>query len=181
MNDSDTSALRDTILDSIANGVFTVDDQWRITSFNRAAEGITGVKRGDALGQPCCEVFRASICETTCALQRTLAQVKTPDRLDLQEIDDGQIEQYQQEDASDQPQTDRCHKNALCCHYTDNQEIEQRTRKQPAAGQAAPEMPPLAHQVNSRLPIKDQHNEDQCLQLGKGKLELIACPEEDTE
>jgi PAS domain S-box-containing protein len=73
MNDSDTRVLRDTILDSIADGVFTVDDQWRITSFNRAAERITGVKRGDALGKPCCEVFRASICETACALRRTLA------------------------------------------------------------------------------------------------------------
>jgi len=27
----------DTILDSIADGVFTVDHDWRITSFNRAA------------------------------------------------------------------------------------------------------------------------------------------------
>jgi PAS domain S-box-containing protein len=72
-SDSDTNVLRDTILDSIADGVFTVDDQWRITSFNRAAERITGVKRGDALGRPCCEVFRASICETACALRRTLA------------------------------------------------------------------------------------------------------------
>ncbi len=73
MNDADNAALRDTILDSIADGVFTVDDQWRITSFNRAAERITGVKRDDALGRSCCEVFRASICETACALRRTLA------------------------------------------------------------------------------------------------------------
>lgn len=28
----------DIILDSIADGVFTVDRDWRITSFNRAAE-----------------------------------------------------------------------------------------------------------------------------------------------
>ena len=28
----------DTILDSIADGVFTVDESWRITSFNKAAE-----------------------------------------------------------------------------------------------------------------------------------------------
>jgi PAS domain S-box-containing protein len=60
------------ILDSINDGVFTVDDQWRITSFNRAAERITGVKRHEAIGKPCCEVFRASICETACALRQTL-------------------------------------------------------------------------------------------------------------
>jgi PAS domain S-box-containing protein len=65
--------VRDIILDSIADGVFTVDDQWRITSFNRAAEQITGVGRDEALGQRCCEVFRASICESDCALKQTLA------------------------------------------------------------------------------------------------------------
>lgn len=61
------------ILDSINDGVFTVDRQWRVTSFNRAAEQITGVKRKQAIGRPCCEVFRASICETACALRQTLA------------------------------------------------------------------------------------------------------------
>lgn len=60
------------ILDSINDGVFTVDQDWRITSFNRAAERITGVKRQQAIGKPCCEVFRASICENACALRQTL-------------------------------------------------------------------------------------------------------------
>jgi len=66
---NDTHAI---ILDSINDGVFTVDQDWRITSFNRAAERITGVKRQQAIGKPCCEVFRASICETACALRKTL-------------------------------------------------------------------------------------------------------------
>jgi PAS domain S-box-containing protein len=61
-----------TILDSVADGVFTVDDGWRITSFNRAAEQITGVPREEAVGERCCEVFRASICEAGCALRQTL-------------------------------------------------------------------------------------------------------------
>jgi len=60
------------ILDSISDGVFTVDDRWCITSFNRAAEDITGIQRGDAVGQPCSYVFRASICESGCALRRTM-------------------------------------------------------------------------------------------------------------
>ncbi len=63
---------RDTILDSIADGVFTVDAEWRITSFNWAAEEITGVPRAEAIGRRCCDVFRASICETDCALRRTM-------------------------------------------------------------------------------------------------------------
>ncbi len=60
------------ILDSIADGVFTVDADFRITSFNRAAEEITGVPAAEAVGKPCCEVFRAEICEGDCALKETV-------------------------------------------------------------------------------------------------------------
>jgi PAS domain S-box-containing protein len=67
---------QDVILDSINEGVFTVDLDWRITAFNRAAEGITGVRRQEAIGQPCCEVFRASICENACVLKQTLGTGK---------------------------------------------------------------------------------------------------------
>jgi PAS domain S-box-containing protein len=59
------------ILDSINEGVFTVDLDWRITSFNRAAERITGVSRDTALGRPCWDVFHANVCEKACALRRT--------------------------------------------------------------------------------------------------------------
>ncbi len=69
---SDTSRDRDIILDSVADGVFTVDAEWRITSFNRAAEKITGVARAEAIGKSCSAVFRSSICETDCALRRTM-------------------------------------------------------------------------------------------------------------
>jgi len=60
------------ILDSVTDGVFTVDRGWRITSFNKAAEKITGVSHNEAIGARCCDVFRASICETECALRQTI-------------------------------------------------------------------------------------------------------------
>ncbi len=60
-----------TILDSISEGVFTVDMDWRITSFNRAAEEITGISQSEALGQRCWEVLKASVCESDCPLMRT--------------------------------------------------------------------------------------------------------------
>ena len=60
------------ILDSVADGVFTINDQDEITSFNRAAEEITGFSRDEAIGQYCFNIFRASICQTHCALRQTL-------------------------------------------------------------------------------------------------------------
>ena len=71
-NEIKTPNLTDTILDSIADGVFTIDREWRITSFNKAAEGITGISEKDAIGQQCCDVFRASICERGCVLRETM-------------------------------------------------------------------------------------------------------------
>ncbi|MGI5861022.1 MAG: sigma-54 interaction domain-containing protein [Myxococcales bacterium] len=60
------------ILDSMSEGVFTVDEDFRITSFNSAAERIAGVPRAQAIGRRCYEIFRASICQTGCALKETL-------------------------------------------------------------------------------------------------------------
>jgi PAS domain S-box-containing protein len=65
-------APTDAILESISDGVFTVDSQWRISSFNRAAEEITGIPRKEAMGRLCSEVFRSSMCEAGCALRETL-------------------------------------------------------------------------------------------------------------
>ena len=62
----------DAILESISDGVFTVDSEWHITSFNRAAERITGISRSQAQGRLCSEVFHSSMCEAECALRRTL-------------------------------------------------------------------------------------------------------------
>ncbi len=62
----------ETILESISDGVFTVDLKWRITSFNRAAEEITATRREEAVGRLCSEVFRCSMCENDCALRRTI-------------------------------------------------------------------------------------------------------------
>jgi PAS domain S-box-containing protein len=70
------TSCQDVILDSINEGVFTVDSDWRITSFNRAAQKITGINRKDAIGHHCSEVFRASICENNCAIKKALATGK---------------------------------------------------------------------------------------------------------
>jgi len=71
-----TSALRSpccTILESIHDGVFTIDLDKRIMSLNHAAEVITGFKAEETIGQYCFDVFRANICEKNCALDQTLS------------------------------------------------------------------------------------------------------------
>ncbi|MBN2325686.1 MAG: sigma 54-interacting transcriptional regulator [Candidatus Omnitrophica bacterium] len=77
MTDISTIAQREAaILDSVNEGIFTVDQEWRITAFNAAAERITHISREEAIGSHCCDVFRANICEKDCALRRTMSSGK---------------------------------------------------------------------------------------------------------
>ncbi len=75
INKPDSNATQ-IILESISDGVFTIDHNWIITSFNRAAEEITGVSREEAIGRHCWEVFRSNMCERYCALKRTMKENK---------------------------------------------------------------------------------------------------------
>ena len=65
-----------TILDSIADGVFTVDLRYNITSFNHAAEDITGFSRDAAIGRLCSEVFKADVCSNACILKQAFTEKK---------------------------------------------------------------------------------------------------------
>jgi PAS domain S-box-containing protein len=76
MSNYPSKNLTEAILESISDGVFTVDLKWRITSFNRAAEEITGIMRQEAIGNRCSDVFRSSMCNAECALRRTLKSGK---------------------------------------------------------------------------------------------------------
>ena len=66
------SLLTEAILESISDGVFTVDQKWDVTSFNRAAEEITGVSRVEAIGRRCSDVFHSSMCGSGCPLRQTM-------------------------------------------------------------------------------------------------------------
>ena len=65
------------IIDSVADGVFTVDRDMKIQSFNKAAEALTGINRENAIGRPCHEVFRTSVCDSACPVREALKS-KTP-------------------------------------------------------------------------------------------------------
>jgi len=68
-----TRKIAAVIFDSITDGVFTTDHDCRITSFNRAAEQMTGFTREQAVGRYCFDIFRTEICQSRCALRHTLA------------------------------------------------------------------------------------------------------------
>jgi PAS domain S-box-containing protein len=73
------------VLDNLALGVFTVDEDWNIRFFNREAERITGFSRAEALGKKCYEVFYTRNCNERCQLQqaiRTGQKIRTT-RLDI--------------------------------------------------------------------------------------------------
>lgn len=72
----DLDTFTGAILESISEGVFTVDEDWRITSFNRAAVSITGIPKEHAIGRLCSEVFCSDMCESSCALRKTFKSKK---------------------------------------------------------------------------------------------------------
>ncbi len=69
-----TPAFSEVILDSLSEGVFTVDHDWKITSFNRAAEEITGLLRNEVLGHLCADVLHSSLCESHCPIKAAMEQ-----------------------------------------------------------------------------------------------------------
>ncbi len=60
------------LFEHLAEGIFTINTRWRVTSFNRTAERITGYRREEVLGRHCWEIFRSDLCETGCPLRTTL-------------------------------------------------------------------------------------------------------------
>jgi PAS domain S-box-containing protein len=79
-----TSSLMDVVLDSVVEGVFTVDPDLQITYWNRAAEEITGYPSGEAIGRQCHEVFRASLCGAECPMRQAIATGRTAGPADVE-------------------------------------------------------------------------------------------------
>jgi PAS domain S-box-containing protein len=56
------------LVDSMADGVFSVDQELRIRRFSRNMEQMLGIRLEDAIGKPCRETLRGSLCDTDCPL-----------------------------------------------------------------------------------------------------------------
>lgn len=58
------------IISSIAEGVFTLSTDMKLTSFNPSAERITGYSADEVLGKPCRVVFRSVGCDEICPIRQ---------------------------------------------------------------------------------------------------------------
>ncbi len=65
------------LFETLPEGVFTINTGWRITSFNRTAEKITGFRKHDAIGRHCWDVFRSDLCRRNCPLATSLKTGRT--------------------------------------------------------------------------------------------------------
>lgn len=60
------------LLKNMEGGVFTVDLDKRILSFNKGAEWITGYCLEEVLGQPCRDIFKSNICDDSCPFEKAI-------------------------------------------------------------------------------------------------------------
>ncbi len=74
MNRSEISCelLNQIILDNITDGVFTIDHEFNITSFNKSGCRITGYSCDEVIGKKCYEIFKSNICEGQCAVKQAI-------------------------------------------------------------------------------------------------------------
>ncbi len=64
------------LVNSIADGIYTVDTSMRITAFSRSLERMTGYSEEEVLGARCREVLQTNVCDTDCPLRWTLENEK---------------------------------------------------------------------------------------------------------
>ena len=81
------------IFNSRWEGTFTIDKDWSITSFNRAAERITGYPAKTAVGMKCWDIFRSNLCRNGCHMETTISKQNpaTSDELIIKTQDDRNI------------------------------------------------------------------------------------------
>ncbi len=81
------------LFDDLQMGVFTVDSDRRITSFNRAAQILTGYNEKEVIGQYCHQVFKNDICFGDCKFHEALEAEKKSLSFDV-EISDRKGEKH---------------------------------------------------------------------------------------
>lgn len=60
------------LLKNIESGVFTINLNKEITSFNKAAEWITGYCYDEVIGKPCAEILKSGLCNESCMFDKVI-------------------------------------------------------------------------------------------------------------
>lgn len=71
-NEYFTNEFSQQILDSLAEGIFTIDKEFKIKFINKAAEGFTGLKKGELFDNLCKRIFKSELCKDGCPITRVL-------------------------------------------------------------------------------------------------------------
>ncbi len=79
----------DALFENLAEAVFTINNRWRITGFNRRAEEVTGFKRQEILGLYCWDIFKSDRCQTDCPLKATMSDGITRSDQDVRMVNRG--------------------------------------------------------------------------------------------
>lgn len=79
----------DALFENLAEAVFTINNRWRITGFNRLAEEVTGFNRQEVLGRYCWDIFKSDRCQKNCPLKATLADGVTRSDQDVRMLNSG--------------------------------------------------------------------------------------------
>ncbi len=77
LNERLPSVFVNDLLDSLGEALFVVDQQFRISIFNKMAETLTGYASPEVIGKYCDEVFKTNICGESCVLLKSIKERKT--------------------------------------------------------------------------------------------------------
>jgi PAS domain S-box-containing protein len=79
----------DALFENLAEAVFTINNRWRITGFNRRAEEVSGFNRQEVLGLHCWDIFKSDRCQQNCPLKATLTDGVTRTDQDVRMVNAG--------------------------------------------------------------------------------------------
>lgn len=77
----------DTIVNSVADAIFTVDENMNVWTYNKAAEELTKIPYSEAVGRPCHEIFQSSVCKRGCPVREVMETGKPVINREVQIID----------------------------------------------------------------------------------------------
>jgi len=71
------------ILDSLAEGVYVVNNEFKLLFINKAAERLLGKNRNEYIGSVCTTFCKSEICETDCPISKVLITEKSVTDLEI--------------------------------------------------------------------------------------------------